>query len=243
MRLAHASRLRIGIKTQYYSSDGRQSARSTSAGADTCPTYCAHLKLLTYAPDCCHEIIELSLSATRRTQGYFICCDAITGPLETSHEMSALQIANMTVYPGCAPYSCTARASALKPQLITADHPRRSQIARCGRRVTRASRSRCRHAGTTLALLKCRISQGRVRKIPVNCSGRRSPSKSGGLHGPVVARFPKTNAGPCPIGGWLALNVSTYGFGRRDVRHVHQHTSGACMSNTSPRWHADQPTD
>jgi hypothetical protein len=54
----------------------------------------------------------------------------------------------------------------------------------------------------TLALLKCRMSQERVRKIPVNCSGRRSPSKSGGLHGPV-SRVP--NAGRAPLAGRLAI--------------------------------------
>jgi hypothetical protein len=44
--------------------------------------------------------------------------------------------------------------------------------------------------------------QERARKIPVNCSGRRSPSKSGGLRGPVVNFAPR---GAVPL-----LNASTY---------------------------------
>jgi hypothetical protein len=50
--------------------------------------------------------------------------------------------------------------------------------------------------------------------------------KSGGLHGPVQLP-PKNNAGPCPLAGWLALDVSTYSFGRRDVGHMYQHSLGS----------------
>jgi hypothetical protein len=38
---------------------------------------------------------------------------------------------------------------------------------------------------------------------------------------------PKNNAGPCPLAGWLALDVSTYSFGRRDVGHMYQHSLGS----------------
>jgi len=55
------------------------------------------------------------------------------------------------------------------------------------------------------------MSQERVRKIPVNCSGRRSPSKSGGLRGPVVNFAPR---GAVPL-----LKVSTYSAERASILH------------------------
>jgi hypothetical protein len=77
----HATRARIeapgsGSRCSTIRATSRQSAPSTSASSrrryEMRCYYCAHLNLLTLCPDGCHEIIGLSLSATGRTQAYFI---------------------------------------------------------------------------------------------------------------------------------------------------------------------------
>src|SRR6266550_9465671 len=71
------------------------------------------------------------------------------------------------------------------------------------------------------------MSQERARKIPVNCSGRRTSSPVA-CTAPSTRVSPKPNAGAVPqLAGRLTLNVSTHSFGRRDVPHVHQHRLGA----------------
>ena len=91
------------------------------------------------------------------------------------------------------------------------------RIAPCGRRVTRQSRSHCGNAGAV------KMSRERPRKILVINSGRRSHPSPGGLHGPARCCPQTRGRARWPVGSV----VSTYNFGRRDVRHVHQHCLGA----------------
>jgi hypothetical protein len=105
----------------------------------------------------------------------------------------------------------------LKPQLITADHPRRSQIARCGRRVARASRSRCRPCcGNAGAVKNVAGTRERVRKIPVDCSGRRS-LESGGLHGPVQMPPKPTRGRAHWLGNHLIAGGNAGAGGRKNL--------------------------
>ena len=68
----------------------------------------------------------------------------------------------------------------------------------------------------TLALLKCRRNEREKCRLIVRVAVPPARPRR-----PVFPQRP--TRGRAPLAGWLALNVSTYSFGRRDVRNVHQH--------------------
>jgi hypothetical protein len=79
-------------------------------------------------------------------------------------------------------------------------------------------------ATAMLALLKCRRNEREKCRLIVRVA---VPSSPVACTAPSSRVSPKLMRGRAPSAGWLALNVSMYSFGRRDVRHMHQHRLGA----------------